>query len=89
MVTGASIQSLATSSLAISKMDGDMGNSCALTLMEKGMYKALRIRISISTRPPCLTAILVSMFHSRCVEVWDEGVLVSRELLDSTDNAVG
>lgn len=40
MVKGASIQSLAMSSSAILKMDGDMATSCVSMLMEKGMYTA-------------------------------------------------
>ncbi|KAF8389615.1 hypothetical protein HHK36_024134 [Tetracentron sinense] len=39
MVKGASIQSLETSSLAISKMAGGMATSCALMLVEQGLLR--------------------------------------------------
>ncbi|MBA0849955.1 hypothetical protein Goshw_023341 [Gossypium schwendimanii] len=68
MVKVASIQNLVMSSLAILKMVGGMATSSVLPLMEQG---------------DSLFTLLHDLYIHRCIEIWNEGVVMSRQQLDA------
>ncbi|GMP74551.1 hypothetical protein CsSME_00031949 [Camellia sinensis var. sinensis] len=83
MVKGVSTQSVVKSFSAILKMDGDMAIFFVSMLTEQGgELVSTDIRSKYSLR---MSLFVCTAGFNRCLEIWDEGVLVSRKQLDSDD----